>query len=315
MRGQHAEQLALPYESLPEAKHLDDQWRSSAEAEQRSRTRFAQAAIHPEEVQQAIDATRLSLGDAADVTPFVRGALTDLGVPVVDTATGAGGGFTADVADAPLGLHDLLGRPSGPLTFAPDYPVPHGTAVLTRTDPAVTAIAQYVLSAALDPALDPSVRPARRAGIIRSRDVQRAALAILVRFRTRLVLPGRTGERVQIAEDARLLAFTGPPSSPTWLAPGEVEALLGARPTGNIAADQARHAVNSTLQALPALRSHLEHLAVAVADELQQSHAAVRRAARGDRVGALGIRGLSVTPLFPADILGVYLYRPDGGTA
>ncbi len=34
----------------------------------------------------------------------------------------------------------------------------------------------------------------------------------------------------------------------------------------------------------------------------------------GDRAGALGVRGLTVTPQLPVDILGVYVFRPAGAS-
>ena len=71
----------------------------------------------------------------------------------------------------------------------------------------------------------------------------------------------------------------------------------------------------AVLKGLPTLQPHLDDQAVAIADELRDAHISVRQAARGDRAGTLGIRGLDVTPQLPVDILGVYIYRPAGGAA
>ncbi|HRY11582.1 MAG TPA: C-terminal helicase domain-containing protein, partial [Candidatus Nanopelagicales bacterium] len=56
MRGASGDQLTLDLGVLPHAKELDDEWRSSAEEERRSRSRFAQATIHADDVQAAMDA-------------------------------------------------------------------------------------------------------------------------------------------------------------------------------------------------------------------------------------------------------------------
>jgi hypothetical protein len=52
-----------------------------------------------------------------------------------------------------------------------------------------------------------------------------------------------------------------------------------------------------------------------VADDLRSAHVTVRTAARGDRVGRLATHGLDVSPELPADLLGVYVFRPAGGAA
>ena len=321
MRGQKGEQLELDLALGGAAAELDEQWRSSAETEKQSRTRFAQAGIHPDEVQAAVDAARRSLGTPDDVAGFVRAALHDLGAIITAPASGTPSGrFAADLTATPIGLRDALRRTGGAsssLVFALDYPVRHGEAVLQRTDPRVAATAEYVLNAALDPALPRHTRPASRSGIVLTDAVDAVTTAVLVRFRTHVTLPGRSRDGqshpAHLAEEARVLAFTGPPSSPTWLQEHEVEALLAAKPSGNIPVDVAQNQVRAVVQALPGLTAALEERAAAVAEELRDAHVAVRRAARGDRAGALAVRGLSVVPQLPVDILGVYIYRPAGG--
>ena len=83
MRGANHEQMTLDLGVMPQAQELEDEWRSSAEEERKSRSRFAQATIHPEEVQAALDAARAAMGEPADVRSFVAGALQELGADVV----------------------------------------------------------------------------------------------------------------------------------------------------------------------------------------------------------------------------------------
>lgn len=309
MRGRENEQLVLDIRERDSAADLDEQWRSSAESERRSRSRFAQATIRPEEVQAAVEAAQRSLGVPADVDDFVRTALEESGAAIIDTAAG----FTADVGPAPVGLRDAIGRPAHPVDFVRDLPAPRRSAVLTRTDPTVASIARYVLDSALDPALSARERAARRCGLVVTDAVTRSTVILLVRLRTQLTLPGRQGTQADVTEEARVLGFTGPPTEPVWLPPDEVEELLLAIPTGNVPADIATNVVRSVIEALPQLTPELERTALALADELREAHVAVRRAARGDRAGGLGLRGLEVTPQLPVDILGVYVYRPSGG--
>lgn len=310
LRGKDSDQMALDLGLDAAASQLDEEWRSTAEQEKVSRTRFAQARIRPDEVQAAVDAARKSLGAPSDIATFTRTVLTDVGADVTPDKAG----FTADLARVPHGLIDALGRPTKPLVFASDYPAPRGAAILTRTDPRVTAIGRYTLDAALDSALPASARPARRSGVITTKDVAVPTVALLVRFRTHLTLPGRKGSSVHLAEEARALAFTGAPSDPTWLSPDEVEHLLAAQPNANTPADVARNAMTGIIGALPSLAPHLNNEAQRVAEQLRDDHIAVRQAARGERAGSLGIRGLEVTPQLPVDVLGVYLYRPASGS-
>ncbi len=313
LRGKQSEQLTLDLGLDTEAQTLETEWRSTAAEEKASRSRFAQLTISPDRVQEAVDAARRSLGTPDDVPAFVHTALAEVGAVVARTADG---GFTVDLVPAPVGVRDALGRPTAPLTFRPDLPVSRGQAALIRTDPRVGALARYVLDSALDTALPPGTRPARRCGVIRTAAVATPTTALLVRLRTHLSLPGRDGIRAHVAEEARVLAFTGTPTAPTWLDSAATEALLAARPDANVPAAAATSLMERILQGLEAMAPQLEEVARSVADELREAHVSVRTAARGSgRAGALGVRGLEVSPQLPVDVLGVYLYLPVQGGA
>ena len=311
MRGKDSDQLVLDFGIDTAATELDEQWRSTAEQEKLSRTRYAQARIRPDDVQAAVEAAQRSLGDPADIPTFVQTVLSDCDGLVTPTDTG----FVADLANSPVGLLDALGRPAKPVPFATDLPAPRGSAVLTRTDPRVASIGRYTLDAALDPALPASSRPARRCGMITTKAVDRLTVAVLVRFRTHLTLPARKGTTTHLAEEARALAFTGSPSNPDWLTAAQVEDLLTSTADANTPPDLARNTVQGVLNSLPSLTPHLESVAQEIAEQLQADHTAVRQAARGERAGSLAIRGLKVTPHLPVDILGVYIFRPVAGGA
>ena len=286
LRGRESEQLALDIDARGDAQKLDDEWRSTAEAEKQSRTRFAQRSIHESEVHREVEAARTSLGSPDDVAAFVRTALEECGGVVLPHDEG----FEVLPDGLPVGLRDGLGRPEKAVDFRRDLPAPRGAGVLVRTDARVGAIARYVLDAALDDALPTHTRPARRCGLVLSDDVDDPTVALLVRFRVHVTLPGREGPQSKVAEEARVVAFTGTPDAPTWLSSQAVERLLSARPTANLPADVARNSMSNVLAALPAVSPHLEHQASGIADEIRDAHVRVRTAARGDRAGVLGIR-------------------------
>jgi hypothetical protein len=310
MRGRDTEQLALDFDAGRQRDELHAEWDSTAEAEKLSRTRYAQRSIRDSEVQAELDAARAALGDPGDVAAFTRTAFSELGATVSETPEGC----TVDPAGLPLGLTDTLGRPERPMVFYRDLPAPRGAAVLRRTDPRVAALAGYVLDAALDPALPDEARPARRAGVIRTRAVTVPTTVLLARFRLHVTLPSRTGDRVSVAEEARALAFTGLPSAPEWLAPEDVDTLLAARASANTPPDIARNMATAILDALPAITPELDRIADDLAAELRETHARVRRAARGRTTGTLSVGGLTVRPQLPVDVLGAYLYLPAGGS-
>lgn len=305
MRGQNGDQLEL-FSLTPEAEQLEADWRSSAQEENVSRSRFAQNAIHPEQVQAVVDAARRSLGDPGDVAAFIRAALEETGAHVEDTADG----LRAELQVAVPGIRNALGTTSE-AKFVRDFPAPRNSSVLVRTDPAVANVAQYVLNSALDEQLRGKERPARRCGFIKTNDVDKLTTALLVRFRTKLILPARLGDRTDMAEEARVLAFTGTPNNPSWLNDADVDQLLLAKATAN--AGDVSNMMSNILSTLPLLTDALNAKAQAVAEEIRDAHREVRIVARGDRAGQLGIRGLTVEANLPVDVLGIYVYSPAGG--
>jgi hypothetical protein len=157
----------------------------------------------------------------------------------------------------------------------------------------------------LDTALDPlSDGMARRAGAIRTNSVTRRTTLLLVRFRYDLVSRHGDAEQSQLAEECRLLAFAGPPTSPEWLDDIAAEALLQAEPAANILPEQARTFVSRVIEGFDELRPHLEVAAHRRAETLLEAHRRVRTAAR--------LRGVSyrVTPQLPPDVFGIYVYLP-----
>lgn len=297
-------QAALDIDVQTQVAALDSAWRSAAEEERRSRTKYAQDAIHPEAVADEVAEIRASIGSHADVRDFVGSALRALGSTVVEGADA----LTASAGALPAGLLDALPPSLGdPMTLRHDFPVGRGEAVLQRIDPAVGALASYVLEAALDPELPTQFRPARRCAVVRTREVTARTTLLLLRYRFHLTLPGRAGERRAVAEEARVLAFEGAPQSARWLDPAATESLLDVRATANIAPQQAEDFVVRVLDGLDHLTPHLDEVGAQLASRVVESQRRVRDAAGGIR------RGLTATAERPVDVLGVYVFVPEAG--
>jgi len=305
LRGQRASQATLDDELFT----VTAQWASAAEQERASRTRYAQAAIHPDEVSREVEEARSRMGGSADVAAFVHSALKAVDADI----TAQGDELILNMESLPVGLKDTM-QASGSLRWVPDLPAPHGAAAMIRADKRVGALAQFVLDGALDDNLLANWRPARRAGVITTEAVDTMTTLLVVRFRIHLILPGRDGTRAQIAEEARAIAFTGTPKNPTWLRSDEVESLLSSMPSANVPSDRVRGLMGNVLRSLQENSSALlDDQARQVAEELRQAHTRVRQSARGsDAAGTLTLRGLEVTPQLPVDILGAFVYQPGG---
>ncbi|OBH19969.1 helicase [Mycolicibacter sinensis] len=308
LRGQDAEQLTLDLAAATTAslaKQVEVAWSDAAEREKASRSRFRQAGLKPDTVEQALIEVRRALGGPADVESFTRAALSLLGAPISDTADG----FTARIDTLPAAVRDQLPPTrNATLAFHRSLPVPPGHHVLTRTDTCVEALSRYVLDAALDARLDATGRPARRAGVMRTNGVAKVTTLLMVRHRLEITLPGAATTVTQVAEEARFVAFTASGDTLTWLPQPEVDALLTLSPSGNVDDTLARTQLGRALDRLTALADHLASTGTDAAATLVAEHQAVRAAAK------TGGKTPKVKFLPPADVLGVYVFLPDGSS-
>lgn len=307
LRGKQAEQLTLDFASATSqslAEQVEVEWTNAAEREKASRSRFRQAGLKPDAVEQALTEVRRALGGPADVETFTRTALSLMGAPISDSEDG----FTAIVGTLPAAVRDQLPpAKDGRLHFHRSLPVPAGHSVLTRTDATVDALSRYVLDAALDSRLDPVARPARRAGVMRTRGVTKVTTLLMVRHRLEITIPGSSATVTQVAEEATFLAFIATGDTLTWLPQSEVDALLSLTPSGNVDDSLARMQLGRALGRLPALTDHLITAGQHAATDLVTEHQAVRSASKA------GGRAPKVRFLPPADVLGLYVFLPEAG--
>jgi superfamily II DNA or RNA helicase len=295
------EQLALEIDdgARQADRRLDIEWEIAADRERKNRTLYAQHTIAPDEVRRELVATRQATGAGTEVREFVTAALKAYGATVTEGKRGA---LSANVAETPLALRDALGLPAerDKLEIIRD-----GQLALERTNPIVQALAAHTLDQALD---DECANPiAARCAAIRTEAVQRRTSLLLLRMRFHLTLrKGGRPERKLLAEDARIVAFTGSPEHPEWLDGAGAERLLGARPDANIAYEQAVSFITRLIESRRTLEPELDRIATERADELAATHARVREGA-----GASG--RVTVDAQLPVDILGAYVLLPATG--
>lgn len=276
---------------------FDLKWRDAAESEKKSRSRFAQNSIRPEEVAAELRAVREALGDADAAQHFVMDALNGAGVSVTPRQ---GGSFEADPAQADVRpeFRDFL---RGARRFRFDARTERGVTPLARNHPLVEQLASTVLGQALD---TPDEAAAKRVGVIRTSQVGTQTTLLLLRHRFHLT--GRKGNRTwqTLAEELDLMAYAGRADDPTWLDAAGTRALLNLTPEGNLDPVQKEDRLTRALSDLAGMEDVLMTRARDRAAALLDAHERVRGAARGQGVT------YTVEPPGPPDLLGVYVFLP-----
>jgi len=291
----------------PQKDDLYGKWEAASEREKRSRTLFAQETIKVDEVARELHAVQAAIGSGVDVADFTRRTLAVFGAQTTGTDP-----LDTNLTEASSALKDVLAQSSGfelknpKFRFRFNQPIQEDEHYLQRTHPFVETLANHVLETALDPLSGDAVRypAARRCGAIRTKAVDKRTTLLLVRFRYHIIQTQNNVERPLLAEDCRLLAFSGSPQSAVWLEENEAEKLLLAQPDGNIAADQAAEFVGRVIDGFELLRSHLDQAAMQRGEELLEAHQRVRLATKTRNVR------YRVEPQLPPDILGIYIFLP-----
>jgi superfamily II DNA or RNA helicase len=291
----------------PQKDDLYGKWEAASDREKRSRTLFAQETIKVEEVARELHAVQAAIGSGVDVADFTRRALAVFGAQVTGTDP-----LDANLVEASSALKDVLAQSSGfdmknpKFRFCFGQLSKEGEHYLPRTHPFVETLANHVLETALDPLAGDALNyPAsRRCGAIRTRAVDKRTTLLLVRFRYHIIQTHNNVESPLLAEDCRLLAFSGSPQNAEWLDELDAEKLLAAQPDDNIAADQAADFIGRVIEGFDQLRPHLEQAAVQRGEELLKAHQRVRQASR---IQNLRYR---VEPQLPPDVLGIFVYLP-----
>ncbi|BAM01921.1 helicase-related protein [Caldilinea aerophila] len=293
-----ARQLAFEFEP-DKVADLHTRWERDAERERITRSRFAQRALKPEEVQRELEAADAVLGDPDAVREFVLAAAQRLGL-IIEREKRAANVYRLVTSPLPPALPDavrfaLPERKDGMWRVSFVSPTPEGAEYLGRNHPFVQALARYLFEAALvghDP------RPARRAGAIATRAVSQLTVLLLLRVRYLLQFPDAAP---LFAEEVLPLAFTrAADGSPQWLPEADALRLLSeARPDANLPLERKKQVVKASLNAYPALENDLRAHLQARARRLEEAHKRIRQAVR------LRSADLTLAPQFPPDLLGV----------
>ena len=291
-------QLALDLRLDDGTKAMETRWRDASESEKRSRARFAQNAMKPQEVAPEWEKVRTLLGSPEDAKVFIERAMSRFGVPLEPRKTL----LVAHVHALEAGLKERLTQRglSGSVRLAMVEPAPSGTALLTRTHPLTATLAEALVEASLDPeAL--SGLGIGRVGAWPTSAVQQMTRVALLRIRFKLTVHARK-ERLLLAEEAALVALQGN----KVIASGEAaRALLNTPAASDLALSARDRFIGKAKEDLPSLLDGpLADFVKARADELMQDHARLRAAAgSASRV--------TVEAVLPPDVIGLFVLMPS----
>jgi superfamily II DNA or RNA helicase len=297
-----ARQLSLDLGLASAAASMETRWRDAEEGERRSRARFAQNVIRPEEVAPEWQRWRALLGGPDQVRRFVERAMSRLDAPLepasADTAR-------AHLAALPSAVSERLAARglTSSVRLAFVEPASAGTEMVGRSHPLPATLAEALLEGALDPGASP-VPPLGRVGAWPTRGVKILTTVLLLRLRHKLTVHARR-ERLLLVEEAGALAFEANAAEPKFVGDAALE-LLGHAASGDLAAvardrlvTQARERVATTFSASIEAHARLR------AEELSHDHARVRAALPG-------MSRISVEPVSPVDVIGIFVLVPAG---
>jgi hypothetical protein len=281
----------------PMVRDVHRRWEEAASREKESRTRFAQRAIKPDEVDRELRESDSVLGDPNAVKHFVLNTCQRLGVAVQPAKDGV---FTIQSLDRfpEMVKTALPDEREWRVTFT--TPAPENVTYLGRNHPFVSSLAQFLLEEALTRKGDAR---ATRCGVIRSHAIDRRTSLLLMRLRFTLEEPEKTP---LLAEEVFVCGFPGfPPDRIEWVSEEQVLNLLQkAKPDANISAPERQEVIDEVLGWWESLKPSLQSLIEKRAQKLLDSHRRIRSAAHIAR------RGLTVQPHFPPDLLGALVLLP-----
>ena len=290
-------QLTLDLRLDDGTKVMEARWRDAAENEKKSRARFAQNAMKPQEVAPEWEKVRTLLGSPADARLFVERAMARFGVPLETRKTV----LLAHVDALDAGLRERLAGHdlTGSVRLATAEPAPSGTALLTRTHPLTATLAEALVEASLDPDTLSGLGIGR-VGAWPTAAVQQMTRVALLRVRFKLTVHARK-ERLLLAEEAALVAIQGG----QIVAVGEAaREMLHAPAMADLAPVARDRFIAKAKEDLPSLlEGPIAEFARSRAQELMGDHARLRAASgSASRV--------TVEAVLPPDVIGLFVLMP-----
>jgi hypothetical protein len=181
-------------------------------------------------------------------------------------------------------------------------PTPEGAEYLGRNHRFVATLAQFLMEEALTKGAGAR---ASRCGAMRTEAVSRLTTLYLLRLRFLIEQPDHTP---LLAEEVQVIGHSGTADKPAWIATDEALKLLErAHADTNIGDEEKRELISTALSGWnsldPAVNEHID----ARAEALTEAHRRIRQAV------SMRVRGLTVKPQMPPDLLGLLVLQPIVG--
>jgi len=292
-------QLALDLRLEDGSRAMEQVWRNAEEGEKRSRSRFAQNAMKPQEVAPEWAKARDLLGDAGTALDFVRAAMARFDAPLEPVKAG----FAANLDALDRRLRERLEERGleGTVQLATADPVPAGATLQTRAHPLTSTLGEALVEGALDPEVLPGLGLGRT-GAWPTPAVKARTVLVLLRLRLKLTIHARR-ERLLLAEEASLVAI----ADGRIVANGaEARKLLAAPAAYDLAAPARERSIRGAHRELPVL------LTGPLADHARQRAADLLADHGRLRAAASGVSRVSVEPVLPPDAIGLFVLLPAG---
>ena len=299
LRQGNSRNLELDLRFEDGSRAMETRWRDAEENEKRSRARFAQNAIKPEEVAPEWQKLRSLLGSPDDIQCFLERALKRLKAPLQSH----GSISIAHLDRLPPALTERLsGRGlDGAVKLSFEEPAPPNAMVVTRNHPITSTIADMLLESALE-TIDAPLDSLGRTGAWATKAVKELTLVTLLRIRFKLTVRARR-QRTLLAEEASLVAFSS--QGEIALKDDAAQELMAHEAVIDLPAHRREQIIETALSRLSTkLRAGpIAAFAQERAIALEADHGRLRAA------GA-NVPRVSVEAVLPVDIIGVYVLLP-----
>jgi superfamily II DNA or RNA helicase len=302
LRKGRSQQMSLDFGLAVDTEAMETVWRDAEEGERRSRARFAQNTIKPEEVIPEWQRWRNLLGSPDQIQRFVERAMSRLDAALEPSKKG---GMRAHISALPAAVAERLAARGleGTVKIAFEEPPPSGAEMVARSHPLPATLAEMLFEGALDPSSG-SVASLGRVGAWPTPAVKTVTTVALLRLRFKLIVRGRN-ERMLLAEEAAVLAWDAGQTQ-TMPTAEAARTLLEQPASADLAQVARQRLIDKAIEQMPAMLD--EPIATYARDRakaLAEDHARVR-------VAAAGSARVTVEPVLPPDVIGLYVLVPAG---
>jgi ERCC4-related helicase len=294
-------QLSFDFGEIEQATQaFEGPWKDARENAKKNKTIFAQRSLHPEDVVPEWEEEQNVLGSSATIKDLMGTLLQRLSNPLKVISEKD---FELDPTNLPEELRVRLNEASydKPVRLSLKNPAPIGAEFIHRSHPIVEILSDYIVENTLD------IRNGNpiggRCAVIETDEVDHSYSIFLVRVRHQIATKLNDKSRYLMAEELIVMGSRGM-VNPQWIAEKDALKLFSCKPSGTLSARAQEQNVLKALAFYRSQKDSIEQICKEHANKLLEQNRRVRSAA-----SAKG--SVTVSPCFPADLMGVYVLLPS----